>query len=351
MAASCRRRPDNRSPSICCRRSRAACGRHAGRARVQVWVFSGQDWLVRDAERPYVAHENATCGFQPTSGRGLRTARSIPPPRSSASARISAVLTRCEAHVRAALGGARTVARSQPYYLDITHPLANKGAALSDFAELLDDSAGARLPSSATAATMSRCSRERPEHRHGQCQSGGADARPTRDDAGSYDRGWLRRRGRDASSCRSANASMSRPGDCHNRIFADRRGARATMRRSGSAALRRRGSGQFRGLPVRRLDAEAPLRASGRAGHGIALPVDRRTGSSATSASFRTIIPTAISAWRAKRCSRPHRSLPATSIRFRRREPRRSTPRAPTRWSSSATTAPICLILRGRCST
>ena len=30
------------------------------------------------------------------------------------------------------------VARSQPYYLDITHPLANKGAALSELAKLLD---------------------------------------------------------------------------------------------------------------------------------------------------------------------------------------------------------------------
>ena len=30
-----------------------------------------------------------------------------------------------------------SVARSQPYYLDITHPLANKGAALSEIAKLL----------------------------------------------------------------------------------------------------------------------------------------------------------------------------------------------------------------------
>ena len=30
-----------------------------------------------------------------------------------------------------------SVARSQPYYLDVTHPLANKGAALSELAKLL----------------------------------------------------------------------------------------------------------------------------------------------------------------------------------------------------------------------
>jgi HAD superfamily hydrolase (TIGR01484 family) len=39
--------------------------------------------------------------------------------------------------MRAALAGKASVARSQPYYLDITHPLANKGAALSELAKLL----------------------------------------------------------------------------------------------------------------------------------------------------------------------------------------------------------------------
>ena len=36
-----------------------------------------------------------------------------------------------------ALDDGAFVARSQPYYLDITHPLANKGAALSEIAKLL----------------------------------------------------------------------------------------------------------------------------------------------------------------------------------------------------------------------
>ena len=38
--------------------------------------------------------------------------------------------------MRAALAGEATVARSQHYYLDITHPLANKGAALAEMAKL-----------------------------------------------------------------------------------------------------------------------------------------------------------------------------------------------------------------------
>src|ERR1700722_14240712 len=33
---------------------------------VQVWVFSGQDWLVRDPGGPYVPLEQHTVGFRPT---------------------------------------------------------------------------------------------------------------------------------------------------------------------------------------------------------------------------------------------------------------------------------------------
>ncbi len=39
--------------------------------------------------------------------------------------------------MQALLADQATVACSQPYYLDITHPLANKGAALSEIATLL----------------------------------------------------------------------------------------------------------------------------------------------------------------------------------------------------------------------
>ncbi len=47
------------------------------------------------------------------------------------------LLDQCERDVRAALADQASVARSQPYYLDITHPLANKGIALSELARLL----------------------------------------------------------------------------------------------------------------------------------------------------------------------------------------------------------------------
>jgi Cof subfamily protein (haloacid dehalogenase superfamily) len=103
---------------------------------IQVWVFSGQDWLVRDPDGPYVALEERTIGFRPTIvedfGSALKAAAKI-----VGVSRNFDVLELCEQNVRTALADGAFVARSQPYYLDITHPLANKGAALSEIAKLL----------------------------------------------------------------------------------------------------------------------------------------------------------------------------------------------------------------------
>jgi hydroxymethylpyrimidine pyrophosphatase-like HAD family hydrolase len=103
---------------------------------VQVWVFSGQDWLVRDAHGPYVGFEERTVGFQPTLvdnfGQSLDAANKI-----VGVSKEFEILAQRERDVRAALAGQATVVRSQSYYLDITHPLANKGVALSEIARLL----------------------------------------------------------------------------------------------------------------------------------------------------------------------------------------------------------------------
>lgn len=103
---------------------------------VQVWVFSGQDWLVRDCDAPYVRFEERTVGFQPTVvdnfGQSLDAANKI-----VGVSREFEVLAQRERDVRTVLADHATVARSQSYYLDITHPLANKGVALSEIARLL----------------------------------------------------------------------------------------------------------------------------------------------------------------------------------------------------------------------
>jgi Cof subfamily protein (haloacid dehalogenase superfamily) len=102
----------------------------------QVWVFSGQDWLIRDAEGSYVGLEERTVAFGPTVVENFGSALDAAAKIVGISADFG-LLERCERDVKNALGDKAFVARSQPYYLDITHPLANKGTALSELADLM----------------------------------------------------------------------------------------------------------------------------------------------------------------------------------------------------------------------
>lgn len=103
---------------------------------VEVWVFSGQNWLLREPDGPYVPLEQHTVGFRPTIVEDFGSSL-------DATAKIVGVskdfdlLEQCERDVRVALTSSAFVARSQRYYLDITHPLANKGVALTEISKLL----------------------------------------------------------------------------------------------------------------------------------------------------------------------------------------------------------------------
>jgi Cof subfamily protein (haloacid dehalogenase superfamily) len=101
------------------------------------WMFAGEEWLARDPNGPYVGLEERTVCFPPTvvadfSGYLDLTAKIV------GVSKDAALLARCEREMREALAGEASVALSQAYYLDITHPLANKGVALSQIATLLE---------------------------------------------------------------------------------------------------------------------------------------------------------------------------------------------------------------------
>jgi Cof subfamily protein (haloacid dehalogenase superfamily) len=119
-------------PSLVARRAIAMLGSQG----VQSWVFAGQDWLVRDRDGPYIGHEKHTIGFGPTIVADFA-------PFLDDVAKIVGVsrdfdlLARCERAMRAGLANQATVALSQSYYLDITHPLANKGVGLTVLSQLL----------------------------------------------------------------------------------------------------------------------------------------------------------------------------------------------------------------------
>src|SRR6204780_2954365 len=104
--------------------------------KMDVWFYSGKDWLVRDPKAPHVAREQWTVKFAPTVienfedvlGRAVKIV-GISDDRD--------LVARCEKAAQEALGAKASAARSQPYYLDVTHPDANKGTVVATLSKLL----------------------------------------------------------------------------------------------------------------------------------------------------------------------------------------------------------------------
>jgi Cof subfamily protein (haloacid dehalogenase superfamily) len=93
---------------------------------LSVWVYRGADWYVRDPRGPHVEHEASTVQFEPTaieSYDGLREGVAKIVGVSDDHDAVARAAT--EAHDR--FGGRVSASRSQPYYVDVTHPRANKG--------------------------------------------------------------------------------------------------------------------------------------------------------------------------------------------------------------------------------
>ena len=103
---------------------------------MDAWVYSGKDWLIRDVTAPHVAREQWTVKFAPTVVdnfndviRGAVKIVGISDDHD--------LVARCEKDAQDALGEKASAARSQPYYLDVTHPDANKGAVVTTLSKLL----------------------------------------------------------------------------------------------------------------------------------------------------------------------------------------------------------------------
>jgi len=104
--------------------------------KLDVWLYSDKEWFVRDPQAPHVAREQWTVKFPPTVVDRFdnlldRVAKIV-----GVSDDYDAV-ARCEKDVQQAGGDRLSAARSQPYYLDVTHPNANKGQVVLMLSELL----------------------------------------------------------------------------------------------------------------------------------------------------------------------------------------------------------------------
>ena len=104
---------------------------------LSAWVYRGAEWYVRDLHGPHIERESFTVQFAPTlveSFAGLV----------GDVAKIVGVSDDHDAVERAAtaageqFGDRVSASRSQPYYLDVTHPEANKGCVVRYLASRYD---------------------------------------------------------------------------------------------------------------------------------------------------------------------------------------------------------------------
>ena len=95
--------------------------------KLDVWLYSGADWYVPKPDGPHVAREAWTVKFEPKIMKdGVKGLTSSVAKLVGVSDDTDAV-DRATSAVHDKFGDHVTAATSQPYYLDVTHPLANKG--------------------------------------------------------------------------------------------------------------------------------------------------------------------------------------------------------------------------------
>lgn len=100
---------------------------------IAAWVFADDAWFVTDDRGERVAHERHTVSFDPTVVANFDAVMD----RIDKIVGVSddhPALAKAEADLGALLGEAASAVRSQTYYLDVTHPHADKGLAVRDLA-------------------------------------------------------------------------------------------------------------------------------------------------------------------------------------------------------------------------
>lgn len=104
---------------------------------LSAWVYRRSEWYVLDSDGPHVDREAATVAFEPTVVPSLTAA-------TDGVAKIVGVsddrtaMDGATAAARQQFGDHVSAAQSQPYYLDVTHPDANKGSVVRSLSAYFD---------------------------------------------------------------------------------------------------------------------------------------------------------------------------------------------------------------------
>jgi Cof subfamily protein (haloacid dehalogenase superfamily) len=103
---------------------------------LDVWIYTDTDWRVRSRHAPHVAREEWTVKFPPAVVPTFEDVFDRVVKIVGVSDDLEA-MARCVTEVQQTCGHHVSAALSQPYYLDVTHPQANKGEVVGALSALL----------------------------------------------------------------------------------------------------------------------------------------------------------------------------------------------------------------------
>jgi Cof subfamily protein (haloacid dehalogenase superfamily) len=95
---------------------------------MDAWLYTGTDWQILKKDAPHVAREASTVKFEPVVVERYADSDLDQAVKIVGVSDDHALVAKCEADAAEALGSNASAKRSQPYYLDVTNPEANKGA-------------------------------------------------------------------------------------------------------------------------------------------------------------------------------------------------------------------------------
>ena len=103
---------------------------------VDIWLFTNDRWYTRNPDGEYVPHEKLAIKADPTIVTDF-TPHLTKACKIVGASSDAALLQRCEAAMKQAVGREATAVRSQTYYLDITPPGHDKGTFVEAMAKRL----------------------------------------------------------------------------------------------------------------------------------------------------------------------------------------------------------------------
>jgi Cof subfamily protein (haloacid dehalogenase superfamily) len=118
--------------------------------KMDAWLYTAKDWFVHDRKAPHCDREAWTVKFEPVVVPAFKDEDLDKAVKIVGVSDDHDLVATCEKDAQEAFGDTVSAARSQPYYLDITHPHANKG----DVVETLSKTLGVPKDQFATIGDM-----------------------------------------------------------------------------------------------------------------------------------------------------------------------------------------------------